>query len=528
MKTTIGVLATLLLVPATEAQHPGPQPRPGPSIQTVSPDGSTTTVETAEGLNPSVDPIVDPPGANFLMTVESNMFDGNGNEMPNTLPSTMANPYNLHDGPVLTSPIDPTSPTQELDRLLDAIAGRAQVGQKNAADIQRAIDILEGNPLPDVLWSGYPLLHYTGPEKVKAVQPILDGNGNTVGGNVDVHQIWYDGHIESDTAFLDPSAVQNVTWTITYTVDVLHRAHDDFSPFTMYFDDPALTAPNPPLPHVAMDQTFFPMNEGTRYVFKIKMSLGKYYNLTYTWGWRVHPPRVQVMENALKKAGGKPLPQWEIDVFGPAPTSSPEAQRAAISMISDMAPAKRMWRALRTARATDDPNQIAALMDRARLAYDDWLDRTRLPSGLKPDPQADLTLFYANNTIYGEWADGRRLERLWEWRLRPGKVRIKLLNGDYYPHGYVNVDFGGSRGWENQFHSTVPLGGSGCWFSFGRVHWWINAGGPWGSIICPPASAPDTPGEHLVDLTLNFEPSRRLRMYQFDPLHHEVAVFSIH
>ena len=91
----------------------------------------------------------------------------------------------------------------------------------------------------------------------------------------------------------------------------------------------------------------------------------------------------------------------------------------------------------------------------------------------------------------------------------------------------MNVDFGGSRGWENQFHSTVAMLGSGCWFSFGRVHWWINAGGPWGMIMVPPAVA-SQPSRHDVEITFNFDPSRRLRMYQFDALHHDVAVYSVH
>ncbi len=29
-------------------------------------------------------------------------------------------------------------------------------------------------------------------------------------------------------------------------------------------------------------------------------------------------------------------------------------------------------------------------------------------------------------------------------------------------------------------------------------------------------------------MTFNFDPSRRLRFYQFDPLHHDVAIFSVH
>jgi hypothetical protein len=36
------------------------------------------------------------------------------------------------------------------------------------------------------------------------------------------------------------------------------------------------------------------------------------------------------------------------------------------------------------------------------------------------------------------------------------------------------------------------------------------------------------PGMHKVDFTMNYEPSPRLRMYQFDPAHHETAIFSLH
>ena len=36
------------------------------------------------------------------------------------------------------------------------------------------------------------------------------------------------------------------------------------------------------------------------------------------------------------------------------------------------------------------------------------------------------------------------------------------------------------------------------------------------------------PGVHRVMIEYNFDPSRRLRFYQFDPLHHDVAIYSIH
>jgi hypothetical protein len=531
--TLAAAVALAAGVPAG-AQHPGPVSRPGPSMQWQSADLGTTFVVTPEGQYPSVDPFLEPPGSNFLFTVYENARDGNGVEMVNTLPSTPDVPYNLHDGPVVTTSIPTDSPSTDLRALFNHILHSAKEGKTiDYSAIDRAIDIIEGNPIPNRPWSGLPLLHYKGPEKVKKVVPIYDALGNKIGGNVDVYQAWFDSHIESNAAFIDPSEVLDVPWTITYTVDCLHRCHDDFSPFVMYFDDPALSPPGmPPMPHVAMDQTFFPMEDGTRNVFKLKMTPGKYYNLTYTWGWRLHPPRVQVTENARKVMGGKTLPQWEIDTFGPAPTSSEAAKLAAIAKIGDLAPAKQMWRLLRSARAVDSSHmQVAMYMKEVLDHLDDWLDRTELPKTVRHlvDPGADVTLFYVNNTIYGKVRNGG-----WDdipgWNQRPYTYKAKLLNGDYFMHGYMNVDFGGSRGWENQFQSSVGINGIGCKFSFGRTHWWVNAGGPWGAIVVPPANPADitSVGQHRVEITLNFEPSRRLRLYQFDPLHHDVAVYSLH
>jgi hypothetical protein len=526
---------------------PHPQPRPSPTSLVLSKEGDVTVAKmvTGTGCFPESDPFTNPPGTNFLPNVDTNAFDGKGNEMPNTLPSTASSPYNLQDGQPVVSKINPVSPTDDLLRIFDQILGKPpKTDPVVAADLKLGVDILEGNPIAGRIYSGFPLLHFKASEEVKRVVPIKDSSGHVIGGNVNVHQIWYDTHIESDTAFLDPTDVWDVPWTITYTVDVLSRGNDDFSPAVMYFDDPELTKPQPPLPHIGMDQTFFNMEEGTRTVFKIKMAPGKYYNLVYTWGWRAHPPRVQVIENATKHIPpkfdpqGKPNPQsktlvqWEIDAFGPNPSAHKEY---AIAQIGDLSPAKRMWAAFRDAqnalRKHDRATVIARVLE-ARDAFGDWRDRARLPKGVQLDSSSDLTLFYVNNTIYGQFTAGYRGEYP-PWQLRGTTLKVTLLNGDYFEHGYQNVDFGGSRGWENQFKSTVALDGSGCWFTFGRFHWWMNVPSKYKDedfmIKIPPASRNSAvPGEYKIELTYSYEPSRRLRFYQFDPLHHDVAIFSIH
>lgn len=553
-------IAVTVALSGTGAAHAAadcvmPQPRPPQAQESVSADGKTTTIITPENtIFAAQDPFAEPPGSNHLPTVYKNVCDGNGVEILNTLPSTPEHPYNLHPDPIIT-PIDKTSPTDDLMMAIKRISksdreyyedhyGRYEDDDRDRrndkmsvkAAAKLGIDILEGNPVPNRNYSGIPLLHYNGPNKNKRVQPIYNAAGEKVGGMVEIHQIWFDNHIEGDTNMVDPSDVLDVPWTIHYKIDTLNRGHEDFAPMVMYFDDPALSPPGmPPMPNVLMDQTFFPMEDGTRTEYMMQMAPGKYYNLSYHWGWRQHPPRVQVVENARKKLGPMTLAEWETFVFGQNPRADEASKLAAIAKIGDLAPAKRMWNTLRAIQASGNANkkQIAEL----NRAFDQWQDRNKLPDGVKPDPNADWTLAFLNNTIYGEMKgilDDSQVTYP-GWKTRGKTVKIKLLNGDYFDHAYFNVDFGGRRGWENTFQATEAIGGAGQWFTFGRAHWWVNAGMPTASrpglIMTPPASkvdGRDVIGEHNLVMQMNFEPSRRLRWYQFDPLHHEVAVWSIH
>lgn len=698
--------------------HPYPQLRPPASKQCTrcDSDGCVTWVNSGEGPLPPSNPFDDAtfPGTNLLPNVYVDTIDGLGNRIANTLPSTPNVPYNLHDGAPEVHEIDRRSPVDDLDLIIDGLLGRSHItvfelhdaDDEPSAPVRRhaeiealkrqamrraidwALDIIEGEPVPYRAYSGFPLLHYQGPAKGKLVQPIRDGNGDIVGGNVDVHQIWYDQHIEADTAFIDPTPVlgvtgpdgQPITWTVTYTVDVLNRGHDDFSPFVTYTDIPGASpfydtttcsaayatradceaahpsghcAQKGPMPNVGMDQSFFDMEEGTRTIFTIKMAPAEYLNLVYTWGWRMHPPRIQVMEKAIKKIDytcndhttcpgeydGCMLPQLEQHVFcnpddpeteilahgdsfqppwydpsmapitntcniaalpncgmvscppgwprfddGGEPTQCERNKRYAIGKIGDLSPAKRMWHGFHdalTALGDGDPDDVRAIVRRQVLpAFLAWQNRTHLPcfdeqpgddacvDGLVPDPDSDITILYVNNTIYGQltaggwvrwpdwetrWSEWAKEDAVWKkeeaawieamaaWeagpKTTPAPIRprrpsgppildVTAYNSDHFPHSYTIADFGGSRGWENQFKSSVKVAGSGCWFTFGRAYWWMPVGAPNG-FLCVDA-ADTAPTVHKFHVQFNFEPSRRLRFYQFDPMHHDVAIYSIH
>lgn len=644
---------------ATPADHPPgscfpyPQPFLAPSSApgTTCDDGTCrSSLATGEGIFPACNPFDHAtfPGNNFLPNVYQNLRDIDGNEMANTLPSTPAIPYNLHDGDPVVTLINPTSPTDDLEVILrnvrTAVAEIVEKQQSLRADpikflaeevafledqvprvLRIGLDILEGQPVPNRAYSGIPLLHYISPEKVSRPRLIKDADGKITRATFDVRQIWYDGHIESDVAYLDVGDVADCNpldpvepceWTVTYTVDVLSRGHDDFSPFAIFFDSDMRQ--KGAKPHAGMDQSFFNMEEGTRTVFEIKMPPAKYLNLIYTWGWRMHPPRIQSTENALKKISyqapngdpvshvgcpeeydGLHLPEVEQAVFcrpqdgdtglptglatcdqvrcrpgqprwheDGSPTDCEQDALFAIGRLGELSPAKRMWmafgKALEQASNRDWQGVLETIGTErpttgATAAFFAWKDRTKLPcfardeagqctDGVEPDPDSDITIFYVNNTIYGQLVqvfdgytdpatgepDPEIIRAGWvrwdAWKLRPQKLKVTALNGDHFVHSYVNVDFGGSRGWENQFKSSVKVAGSGCWFTFGRATWWINAGtntsGGW--LCVPKASGDGTPGTHHIDIDYHYEPSRRLRFYQFDQFHHDVAIYSIH
>lgn len=629
-RSLVAALALGLGATSAMAQHPGPQPKPpvvcdndpntpepDPSqcfqiIRTPSdPDLPATAFQIIQNDNPIFPPSnisTDPPGSNFLQTVYENYRLPDGTEMPNTLPSTQDGKYNLHDGPVTVKAIRPDSPTTDLLKQIEEIERfyRSSLTRRIELSnlyVKNAIDILEGNKLnrqtlPNRAYEGIPLLHYNGPLKRKLVMPIYDRKTRKiVGGNVEVNLFYFGENIESDTAMIDPSLVLDVPFTITYHVHILKDGIEDFSPFVMYFDNDNQTTVLPMRAAgagIAMDQSFFPMlREGYRYTVKIKQSFGKNWSLVYHWGWRIHPPRVQVLENATKifpvnafgQRGRTTLWEMEKQVFGDNPRKNQAAKERAIAMIGDLAPAKRMWNILRELRVAlkkrdFDADAYADKVADLRATYLDLLTRRRLPRGVTPDPDKHLTMLYVNNTIYGqlpanvsgegsglgaESFKGVMQNTLVDWNTRGFEYKVKLLNGDHFPHMYVNVDFGGRRGWENQFQFTDPTTvideesgeplfpmnrggteeflvatprspdinadpqlGSGCFFTFGRVHYWINAGPPVGSFTLVPPVNGATPGQLDVTINMGHEPSMRLRVYQFDPFHHDIAVYSLH
>src|SRR3954454_14476033 len=154
----------------------------------------------------------------------SALVDRGGTTVPNT--ATDGTAAQLAGGPTLTKELftpespgddDPAvlatlgssaTPEDDLGAALDALRDAASASDAQGAR-RRALDILEGNPVPDRTYSGMPLLNWDAPRKVKDVPP---------GGEVRVREVRYGDTVLSDTwllRFVDPDQSFTIRYEIT-------------------------------------------------------------------------------------------------------------------------------------------------------------------------------------------------------------------------------------------------------------------------------------------------------------------------
>jgi hypothetical protein len=174
----------------------------------------------------------------------------------------------------------------------------------------------------------------------------------------------------------------------------------------------------------------------------------------YTWGWRVHPPRIHFlqpvfeMENA--HTGELQLePQGESFAF--------RNRQLSIDDIGDAAPEKKMYTVARAVLDGALPAEVLAMLTDAdvppRGTWPAWADLAQNQNQLPPeawDVLADegigegefgpyrFVTAYLNNEMYGEGPAGNRIEG---W-FQGDQFSVKLINLDNHTYYFRNVDFG--------------------------------------------------------------------------------------
>ncbi|RMF68548.1 MAG: T9SS C-terminal target domain-containing protein [Calditrichaeota bacterium] len=215
------------------------------------------------------------------------------------------------------------------------------------------------------------------------------------------------------------------------------------------------TPPSVKFPFKGFDAVWTPMNGGE--VMKITVSLppSRLLKGIYTWGWRVHPPRVQFLQ-----------PVWEqVNAHTGQVELEPEGQSFAfrnrqltIDDIGDAAPEKKMYQVAKAVLAGESPATIWAWLNEEnsgpRGTWTEWADLAKNQLQLPPEAWDILAaegirqgefgsyrfvVVYMNNEMYGDGPDGPTSIQAWA----QGDIfKVKVINLDNHTHYYRQVDFG--------------------------------------------------------------------------------------
>src|SRR4051794_19113253 len=412
------------------------------------------------------------------------MVDRGGTQIPNT--STTGTAAQLAGGPTVTKKLftpespgddDPAvlgtlgssaTPEDDLGAALDALRDASSASDAQDAR-RRALDILEGNQIPDRTYSGMPLLNWDAPRKVKDVSP---------GGEVRVREVRYGDTVLSDTwllRFADP----NQPFTISYEIaDLGPASAGELAPTPLLSDS---GGPLGGLHSILQPLTIAPMPTGTSASSRFTDQLGE------TQGGkeqtrqgvqkiivRMPPPRYvdAILDPDLTafgdpmSAGGNPLdalrPYSAAAVadaqrdFGFSGSSPSSAQRdAAIAKLGARSPERQLYEDLQGLDASD----LAAVHtlgagDRSLVTA--MRTHTALPPGFGGDPSADASMVLLNGETY------RSADRV---HLAPGaSVKVSVTNGDAFTRTITASQLFGSQpvlgavDWGQFDHAPLGLG----------------------------------------------------------------------
>src|SRR4051812_34489609 len=380
------------------------------------------------------------------------MVDRGGTQIPNT--ATTGTAAQLAGGPTVTKKLftpespgddDPAvlstlgssaTPEDDLGAALDAL--RDASSATDAQDARsRALDILEGNPIPDRAYSGMPLLNWDAPRKVKDVPP---------GGDVRVREVRYGDTVLSDTwllRFADPAQA----FTITYEVaDLGPTASGELAPTPLLADG---GGPLGGVHSILQPLTIAPDPTGTFASSRFTDTLGHpeggkeqtrrgVQKITV----RMPPPRYvdAILDPDLTahgdpmSAGGNPLSALRpysaaaADAaegsFGFSGGSPSDAQRAAaIGKLGARAPERQLYEDL-TALDAGDLAAAHTLGAGDRELVTAMRSHTELPAGFGGDPAADASMVLLNGETYRS-SDRVRVPA-------GGSVKVSVTNGDAF------------------------------------------------------------------------------------------------
>lgn len=237
-------------------------------------------------------------------------------------------------GHEITSVTNPHDDLNEALALLSLDAGNGTINTEAAQDIK---DILLGTT-EGKIYDGFSLLNFNrwnepsipasafpadveqGAYKTKVIrdtgltEPNFKDDGTDVTiWEVDVNMFWYGQQYDSDTFLIKAplevggkAVSRDDTLRVNYHIYSLIK--EDFAPTMVTLDaNPMLEFPGQgsvSLPHKGEDSVWVEVNKDNVEHITVKHTALRFFRGIYTWGWRVHPPRIQFLDFLFETKDG--------------------------------------------------------------------------------------------------------------------------------------------------------------------------------------------------------------------------------
>jgi len=276
----------------------------------------------------------------------------------------------------------------------------------------------------------------------------------------DISLLYYDGQIDSDTFLVKFPFGFHPDDTLQVRYRIYSLVQEDFSP-TVVALDKRLQANTVQFPFKGEDSVWIAFFPGQVLNATVKYPPARQLRGVYTWGWRVHPPRIQFMQPVYEIENvNDGDPNTTTVIWDPQSESFTYRNREELTIdtISDAAPEKKMYTVAKAVLDGAPAATIDAWMSQTgqgpRGTWFEWADlakeQRQLPpealdvlaaeDGLAPGEFGDYQMITAfmNNEMYGA---GPVFNAVRPWK--QGEVfKIKLINLDKHTHYFRNVDFG--------------------------------------------------------------------------------------
>ncbi len=360
------------------------------------------------------------------------------------------------------------SPNEDMNEALKAMADAAKDGK--SADMQAAatdlMNILLGTTSGRI-YDGFAMLNFNrgafladqvpGEYKMKALidtgltETGIDGLPRKIW-EANVNLLYYDGQIDSDTFLLRVPVTANEFDTVRIHYRVYSLVREDFAP-TVVMQDKKLEG-SVQFPFKGFDAVWVALNGGKVTEMTVKMPPVRLLRGVYTWGWRIHPPRIQFLQPVYEQVNAH---TGNVELEPEGQSYAFRNRELSIDGISDAAPEKKMFIVAQAALNGTDPatfNDWLTQDDQGpRGTWDQWSDLASNQRQLPPEvwdilaqegikqgkfgPYRFVSV-YMNNEMYGAGPAGTEIEG---WN-QGDRFEVKLINLDNHTHYFRNVDFG--------------------------------------------------------------------------------------